>query len=209
MPAEKESMTPRQKRDWLKVRGERHETDNVGIHAHTDDTQKLQFHIKRVKFARHRRFRWEDHLFQIKVEANSRRRNPLLLSTTEGISRGVAAVINKLQELYDPKERHQVYISFEDRNFQRGGLNSGNYELFPHDDDERAISRQQQATLIAEQAVGALSVLLRSNDSLRLDENFLVYCHVLSARHLARRLSARKPPREPNHLPTSASSQGK
>ena len=124
------------------------------------------------------------------------RRPPLLTQLGTALSRCVTRILAGLQELYEREEDSQVYVCFEDKRFAQGGLNTGNYRLFPQRPE---VSDEEHASYVADDAVAVLSNLLRSYAHLSIDDSFKVKFHVLSANaRRARRLApvAYRPPNE-------------
>ena len=136
--------------------------------------------------------------FTSKVDTRwTSRRPPLLTSLQEALSRCVTRILVGLQELYTVEEDSQLYIAFEDPRFTAGGLNSGNYNLFP---EKSGVSPEEHASYVADAAVYMLGNLLRSYATLTIDDRFKIKVHVLSAsRSRARRLArgVYRPPNNP------------
>ena len=124
------------------------------------------------------------------------RRPPVLGTLTVALSRCVARILTELQNLHTVEESSQVYLCFEDQRFVAGGLNTGNYHLYP---STRDVTWREHAAYVAESAVAILGSLLRSYANLRVDDSFKIKLHVLSAeRSRARRRApvAFRPPNE-------------
>ena len=195
MPSDNQLLTIRNRKERGQTLGE---SDNV------------EFFVKRVSFSRQTRFRLDDHLFQFTMISHSRRQ-PLLSSLITKLKIGIIKLIIELQLLYDRESHHQMYLTFDDSHFTRGGINTGNYSIHSDhvkniDDDlvnmaqERAdseefendpqnididdISDKQHAALIATDCLNILASVLRSYDHIKLDESFHIFFRVLSVPHM-------------------------
>ena len=121
----------------------------------------------------------------------------MLTSLAAALSRCVTRILAGLQELYTPEEDSQVYVCFEDSRFEQGGLNTGNYRLFP---ERPEVTDGEHASYVADAALSMLSNLLRSYERLAIGDSFKIKLHVLSAdRSRARRLAPafHRPPNDP------------
>ena len=140
----------------------------------------IEFRAKRIHFERQQHFRLDDHLFQLDLAVHSRRM-PELANILRELRVGIAALIEELQTFYSHDDNHQMYITFDDAHFSRGGLNTGNYTIHS---TTRGVSDKEYAGATANDALNMLSNLLRSYDRIKLDESFHLFFRVLSVPHM-------------------------
>ena len=133
--------------------------------------------LKRIQFARQRRFRLDDHLFQMSI-ITTNRRPPRLVSILTNIKAGIVDALLQLQQLYTKDDHHQIYLTIDDVQFRGNGINTGNYNLFG-DNDQTAYLKS-----VAQDAMDILANCLRSYDHIKLDESFTILIRVLSVAHM-------------------------
>ena len=159
------------------------------------ELDNVEFRVKRIAFARQTSFRLDDHLFQFDMISHARRA-PLLSKVLKKLKEAIKLLVIEFQDLYPAENRHQVYLTFDDRAFTRGGINTGNYSIHSMND---SISDEQYAEKLAEDSLDILASVLRSYDHLKLQEGFHVFFRILSVPHMYQKF-AQKSFREPRNL---------
>ena len=150
----------------------------------------IDFYVKRIRFSRQKFITMQDHLYLVKADSHRTRRKPKLINVMEVLKRAVAAIIINLQEYFEPHHHHQLYLTFEDKKFTRGGLNTGNFSLFPLDATlKNEIEDKRQAEFIASESLDLLAQLLRSNAFIELKKSFHIFITVLSLEHMKHKWS--------------------
>ncbi len=135
----------------------------------------VQINVQAVEHQRHTRFRAEDHLYQVNIQAN-RRTAPILLSLETALKEALMAILLRLKNNYPSIFHHQVYITIIENKI-RHGLNTGNYDL------------AAPPIHIVNRALTILHSYLKSNQTMKLSDSFKVQIKVLSHKHTQHLLS--------------------
>ncbi len=128
-------------------------------------------YVKSVAHQKSNRYELSDHLYKLTIEQKNADPPALLLDIEDPLREGIIHILNKLKEVYNSANHHQVYLTIIEKNILNG-LNSGNYSL-------NAPSKK-----IANWVCSMLYNYLKSKQTLTLNESFNVKIKVLGVRHI-------------------------
>ncbi len=138
-----------------------------GMVAYSD--KNVEIRVKSVANQQNTRFRTDDHLYQINIEAR-RRSAPLLLSLETAIREALTFILLRLKKMYAQNLHHQIYLTIIEQNILHG-LNTGNFDI------------NSAPNIITNRALTILHSYLKSKQTLRLNNSFKIQIKVLSHKH--------------------------
>ncbi len=88
------------------------ENDNKNENEIVYEDRRIKIVSRKSQHKRHTRFNLEDVLYTLKVEEKTRGRLPLLMSIEEGLKQSLISILEKLQNMFDKDNHHQVRNCF-------------------------------------------------------------------------------------------------